>query len=178
MNSGEVGQQKLNAKMTTEEIDRATDLAAKELTESKARALARSEAGNLGNRILTYNPEQEAKIITDTEQVTEKTEIDNGYEVAARSGNENLVGVETGIQIKDHLEEDRDMVRTEQGDNGPYAQNIMERNNKRLTKATVAKVDRLISEKNYHPGELDEMMNRSRMNFLKDVFNRILGSRN
>lgn len=193
MNSGEVGQQKLNAKMTTEEIDRATDLAAEELTESKAQALGvqqpeaqqgqgssfgRAAAGNLGNRILTYNPNQEAKVIADTEQIIKTAEIDSGYGEVVKSGNESLVGVATEVQAKEYLDEDRNMLLTEKGDNGPYAQGIMERNNKRLTNTTIARVDQLISENNYHPGKLDEIMNRSRTNFLKDVFNRILGSRN
>ena len=193
MNSGEIGQEKLNAKATTAEIDRATDLAAEELTESKAQALGiqrpeaypeqnsnlgRAAAGNLGNRVLTYNPDQEGKAIADTERVLRAAEIDNGYGEAVKSGNESLVGVATELQAKEHLEEDRNMLLTEQGGNGPYAQGIMERNNKRLTNATIARVDQLISENNYHPGKLDEIMSRSRTNFLKDVFNRILGSRN
>lgn len=209
MNSGEIGQEKLNARELTKEIDHATDLAAGELSESKARELGqnvltnanldmsgvqtpeqnlrglemsqnlnREAAGSLGNRVLTYNPEQAAKIVADNERVQAMAEIDNGYGEAVKSGNESLVGVESKIQTKERLQEDREMIQTEEGQNGPYARNIMERNNKRLTKDTVNNVNKLIADNNYYPGKLDELMTRSRTNFLKDVFNRILGSRN
>ncbi len=207
MNGSEVGQNKLNAKEFSKDIDLATDLTAAELSASKAKALglenangvpdsqgnslngynptqpmSREQAGGLGNRIITFNPEQNPaevqRDILDNERVQRMAEIDNGYAEAAKTNSEDLIGVESKTQAKERQEAERYILASEQGQNGQYTKNLMDRNRKRITNETVAAVDKLISDNNYHPGQLDRLLMQSRTNFLKDVFNRILGSWN
>lgn len=180
MNGSELGQRGQNAREMTEEIDRAASIeAATQNRQRQPHALDREQAGDFGNRILTYNPDLEAgnKGVLENKRVREMAEAENGF---ARQAMENVgtVGAETKVQAQEWLKEDREDVANEQGLNGPYVKNLMDRNNKRITNEAVAAVDDIISKNEYHPGQLDELMNRTRTKFLKDVFNRILGSRN
>lgn len=179
----EYGRQNIpNVRELTEEIDRSTDLTAPELSESKSREFSREQAGNIGGKVLTYNPDQlanptEQMNIANTEHIREMTEVENGYGAQAME-KASLIGAETEIQAQERLAEDREDIANEQGLNGSYVKKIMDSNNKRITHDTVDAVDRMISRHDYHPGQLDELMTQNRTTFLKDVFNRILGSRN
>lgn len=180
MNGSEMGQKSQTAREMAAEIDRATDLAAnrqKNTNEREANgdALSRTQAGNLGNKVLTYNPDMQAE--RNSERVHMMAELDNGY---GANGTENplAVGEESKVQVAERLGEDREDIANEQGLNGVYVKNNMDRNNKRITNETVASVDKLISDNEYNPGKLDQLMTNARTKFLKDVFNRILGSRN
>lgn len=181
MNGNETGRKHQSARELTAEIDRATDP-----------VLARSQAGNLGSRVLTYNSElnpselhnlddhnlgaAEGQKDANVERVREMAERDDGdYAYANR---EDLTGVETQTQVAERMDEDQEDVANERGENGMYVKDIMDRNNKRITKETVAAVDSFISKHEYHPGQLDALTNKARTTFLKNVFNRILGSRN
>lgn len=180
MNGSESGQRNQNAREMTEEIDRAASIeVAAQNRQQQLHALDRERAGNFGNRVLTYNPDLEIsnKDVLENERVREIAEAENGF---ARQAMENVstVGAETKVQAQEWLNEDREDIANEQGLNGSYVKNLMDRNNKRITSETVAAVDNIISKNEYHPGQLDELMNRTRTKFLKDVFNRILGSRN
>ncbi len=181
MNGNETGPKHQSAREMTAEIDRATEP-----------GLTRAQAGNLGSRVLTYNPDQnlsepnnfvnhelntaEHESDANAERVREIAEHDDGDYTYANS--EDLIGVETKTQVAERIDEDREDIANEQGKNGVYVKDIMDRNNKRITKETVAAVDGFISKHEYHPGQLDILTNRARTTFLKDVFNRILGSRN
>lgn len=90
----------------------------------------------------------------------------------------SLVGAETNVQAQEWLAEDREDIENESGLNGHYVKNIMDKNNKHITSETVAAVERMIAQNEYHPSKLDRMANQARTEFLKNVFNRILGSRN
>ncbi len=179
MNGSELGQRNQNAREMTEEIDQATSIEVAQERPQQVNSLDRTQAGSFGNRVLTYNPDLEVsnKDVLENERVREMAEAENGY---ARQAMENVstIGAETKVQAREWLKEDREDVANEQGLNGPYVKNLMDRNNKRITNETVAAVDDIISKNEYHPGQLDELMNRTRTKFLKDVFNRILGSRN
>lgn len=179
MNGSEMGQRTQSAREMTAEIDRATDVAANQQLKVQegvsGREIGRSQAGNFGNKVLTYNPDAQAEL--NNERVHEMAEIDNGYG-ADGADNANVVGEESRLQSAERLAEDREDVANEQGLNGNYVKNIMDRNNKRITAETVAAVDKLISDNEYRPGQLDQLMSTARTKFLKDVFNRILGSRN
>lgn len=185
MNGNEAGQNVKNAQQMTEEIDRLTDLETERRFEGAEQlspdrhVLNRNQAGNLGNRVLTYNPDQNETNSLDlnTERVQQIAEVDTGYSRAAME-NPDLAGAETKVQSQEWLAEDREDIENELGLNGKYVKNIMDRNQKNLTAETVDVVDKIISKNNYHPSQLDEAVNSLRTNFLKDVFNRILGSRN
>lgn len=190
MNGNEAGQNTQNARQMTEEIDRLTDLATEEQhrhieqTRGGELSLNRDQASNLGNRVLTYNPEQQglrsnldSNTDLNTERVQQIAEADAGYQSEAKV-NFDPTGAETPVQSQEWLAEDREDIENELGLNGKYVKRIMDRNQKNLTAEAVEVVDKIISKNNYHPNQLDEAANSLRTSFLKDVFNRILGSRN
>ncbi len=177
MSSKSLSQLRHDAMELTREIDQATD-AAVNTQQEQPNLMNRERAGQLGGKILTYNPNQlPEKEAYEAERVKEIAEIDNGY-VQKDLENPNLVGAETEVQVKERLAEDREDIENESGVNGEYVKNLMERNNKRLTDEAVQMVDRVISKNEYHPNVLDREVNNYRRRFLKEVFNRILGSRN
>lgn len=167
------------------------------------RSLNREQAGSLGSQILTYNPsresiastpstngqvltynpdrsspiQQENEVIRSDERVLRQAEREEGYLEAAEHDT-SINGAETAIQAQQWLADDREDIANESGLNGRYVKNLMDRNNKRITKETVNAVDKMIEDRNYHPSQLDRVATKARVEFLKDVFNRILGSRN
>lgn len=190
MNGNEAGQNAQNARQMTEEIDRLTDLATEEQhghneqTRGGESSLNRDQASNLGSRVLTYNPERNdsrpdfsPNAGLNTERVQQIAEADAGYQPETRV-NFDPTGTETPVQSQEWLAEDREDIENELGLNGKYVKRIMDRNQKNLTAEAVEVVDKIISKNNYHPNQLDEAANSLRTSFLKDVFNRILGSRN
>lgn len=183
MNGNESGRLAQNAREMTAEIDRVTEEEVAKLEKHEQQELGRQRAGSLGGQILTYNPDQKAAIrqeqsvIQSNENVRRQAERDEGYIEAARH-NTGINGAETGVQAQEWVAEDKEDIANESGLNGRYVKNLMDRNNKRITKETVAAVDKMIADNEYHPSKLDRMATSARTTFLKDVFNRILGSRN
>lgn len=183
MNGNEMGRTVQNAREMTKEIDQVTEAEVEKLAQQAQYGMDRGQAGSLGSQILTHNSEdddpvhQENEVISSNNEVRRMAEAEEGYVEAAKFDT-SIVGAETSVQAKERLAEDREDISNETGMNGLYVKNIMSRNNKRITDETVAAVDHIIASKSYHPGELDEIANKARVKFLKDVFNRILGSRN
>lgn len=120
---------------------------------------------------------RESEIIRSNDQIRQIAEVEEGYEEAAKY-NTGIAGAETAVQAQERLAEDREDIDNETGANGIYVKKLMDRNNKRITAETVSAVDRIISDKSYHPGELDETANKARIDFLQKVFNRPFGGRN
>ncbi len=165
----------LTAREMTEEIDQATSFEALQRNNEVGRdALERERAGSLGNRVLTYNPQLAQEQNT---RVQEMVETENGLSETAME-RPNLVGEESKVQVAERAAEDAEDVANELGLNGRYVEGLMKRNGERITNQTVEAVDKLIAENEARPGRLDQLANKARTAFLKDVFNRILGSRN
>lgn len=196
MNGGDIEQkeQMLEAPQTSQmmqreravELGRSVDIALQELESEQQlgqeRGVDRERAGNLGGKVLTYNPENtametsaERSVAESNQAVREMAAIENyGEQVLS---NPNLAGTESELQIKERIAADQEDIANENGFS-PYAQRIMERNNERLTKETVMGVDRMIAENNFHPAQLDKKTNEARAEFLLKVFNRVFGIRN
>lgn len=195
MNGNEWEQGKQSARELTEEIDRATNIAVEDLEKEQQRELDRGQAGTLGSKVLTYNPEAsvsgvgqvltynpdqavmpaEQRVEQSNTLVRQMAAVENYGEQVLE--NPVLAGAGSKRQAEERMAEDAEDLANEEGFS-PYAQNIMERNNKRITGETVARVDKMIADNNYHPAQLEEMTNKARIVFLKDVFNRIFKSRN
>lgn len=182
------------------ELDRATNIAVDDLEREQQQQLDRDRASSLGGKVLTYNPEQSGmagngnfddrvltynpgNAATEAERSVEQSNrfvrdmaaVENyGQQVLE---NPVLAGAESKIQVKERLAEDYEDVENEKGFS-PYAQNIMDSNNKRMTNETVAWVDKMIAENNFHPAQLEEKTNKVRVDFLLKVFNRVFKSRN
>lgn len=198
-NGHESRQAAQSAREMTAEIDRVTEAEVAKLERQNQPNLDRQQAGSLGSQILkrgserdsqqdamlhdtSYNHEQnviqtERAAIYSNEQVRRQAEREEGYLEAAETDT-GITGAETTVQAQEWLAEDQEDVANETGLNGRYVKNLMDRNNKRITKETVAAVDKMIVDNEYHPSKLDRMASKARTDFLKDVFNRILGSRN
>lgn len=177
MNGDARDRERLDAREMTEEIDRATDFEVLQQNEREANVLGRERAGNIGSRVLTYNPQNPQLMQEQERRVQEMAEAENGFSAEALE-QPNMIGVESKVQVAEREAEDAEDVANELGLNGRYVEGLMKRNGERITDQTVAAVDKMIAENEAHPGRLDQLANKARTTFLKDVFNRILGSRN
>lgn len=155
-------------------------------------ALGRGRAGELGSRVLTYNPERAQQGRSDSnvgrgrdgiesERVGRNEErresnLEYARDLAERDG--DFLGAETQVQTEERLAEDREDVENELGLNGVYVKNLMDRNRKKITAETMAAVDKMIANDSYQPRELDQKMFKARTSFLGKVFGRSFGSRN
>lgn len=170
----EIGQARRTAKELTEEIEQATNMAAGEFVDEKAQnsgdnlasgGIERGRAGVLGGKVLNNNLENgEARVL-------EMVAHENGERA-------ELSGEESELLVRERLAEDREDIDNELGRNGRYVQNIMSRNSEEITTNVMTATDALTRQTSFRPNQLDLEVAQERTKYLKNVFNRILGSRN
>lgn len=174
MNSGELGQEKQTARELTEEIDRATNVVS--LQERQAQSLDRGQAGNLGNRVLTYNPEVN-KAELENERVREMAEIGNGLKGNAE-GNVSLVGMESALLIDEREELSRENLLNELDPKRDHEAEIMAKDQTGVAKEMMAKVETM-TRGNFRIMDLEVAMSKGRDRMLESFENpRRLGDRN
>lgn len=162
-----------------------------EVIESDGGAMGREQAGTLGSKVLTYNLDDEiderevrrgiysTENALNTERVREVVATENGWGQNALEGPDlETPGVESADQAAEWMAQDREDIENESGKNGRYVQQLMDRNRKRLTKETVAEMDKNINDKQNKPWELDKIMAQKRIEFLGSVYGRDFGGRN
>lgn len=181
---------KMTAKELTAEIDRIT-----EETAAGQRTPVETSLGTLGNTVGNFGEkgygkagvgenanvaqflETEKRAEDSTNFIKREVEIENGYATEAMEG-ESTVGAESAVQAAEWQRDDDEDIANEQGLNGRYVKNLMDRNRKRITAETMGAIERMIADNETYPGRLAREANKARTDFLAGVFNRILGQRN
>lgn len=170
----EIGQERRTARELTEEIDRETDGEVFEGTRRSISEDGREEAGGRGNKILAYGAES----ARENERVREMAEIDNGYGAESRPG-VSTVGEESALQIAERRAWDAENIRNEVNPTRDYEAQIMAKDQNAIAQDVAGKVDMIVRQREFRPGELEMLRMRASKSMLEAYENPyILGRRN